>query len=812
MSDAAPRPCFHCGLPVTGADAPTVEINKRQETVCCHGCAAAALLIESAGLADYYLRRTSPAPRPGTPATDSWSAYDRPEAQAALIHNDGRSTTNLLVEGLRCAACAWLLERRLLQLPGVTDATVNVMTGRGRVEFADVKLSTIFRTIADLGYRAHLLGRADSLAVALRERHAALKRLAVAGLGMMQVMMIAVALYAGASTGMSPVIRQYLCVASLVIATPVALYGGAPFFAGASSALRARHLTMDVPVSIGILLAFVLSAVATLRDSGAVYFDSVVMVIFLLLLGRYFEMLARHRAGSTVEALARVVPAVARRVVGTRTEDVPVAALAVGDVVEVEAGAVMPVDAALESPLATVDESLITGESRPVTKRAGDTVLAGALNVQWPALIRVTATGAATVLAGIVQLAERAQAERPRASRLADRIAPAFIGFVLICAAATCLVWMWIDPAKAWGATIAVLVVSCPCALSLATPVATTATAAALRRRGILVTRTDAFEALAAVDCALFDKTGTLTEGRPRIVSSDRLGATSIEECYRIAGALERHAAHPIARAFAASATPPVENASAVPGAGVEGWIEGRRYRIGRASYVEEIAGPSPAPAADAGVCLGGDGRWLARFCWEDTLRPSAARALAALTSSGLSLEVLSGDHPRAVASVAEAAGIKQWRAALSPKEKMDRLQELQRRGARVMVVGDGINDAPSFGAADVSIAMGSGSAIARASADVIILGGDLGEIPLAIEEARRTRTVIRQNLLWALIYNAASIPLAAFGMVPPWIAAAGMSLSSLLVIGNASRLLRARKRDDTGASLPALRRAELRA
>lgn len=790
MTAHAPA-CFHCGLPVPQGVAVRVRIEGIEREVCCHGCEAAALVIDAAGLADYYAWRTTSAPRPAPDSDDQWAAFDRDDATRGFGRIGARTTVNLLLEGVRCSACGWLIEQRLLQLPGVTSVTMNPATARARIEFEGIALSSILRAIAALGYRPHVLGAADTLEVATRERRLALKRLGVAGFGMMQVMMIAVAFYAADGAGMSPVIREYLRLISLLITVPVALYAGLPFYIGALRALAARRLSMDVPVTLGVLLAFAASTVNTFRGTGQVYFDSVTMFLFLLLLGRYLEMLARHRAASTAEALARLLPQLARKVTPDGELQLPLAALAAGDTVRVAVGEAFPADGRLLGADALADESLLTGESAPVVKRSGDGVIGGTINLRAPAIVTLTSLGDSTVLAGIVRLLERASTERPARARLADRMAAQFVAFVLLAAVATALSWLYLDPARAFAATLAVLVVSCPCALSLATPVAVTAAMAALARRGILVTRADALEALALADVVLLDKTGTLTVGRPQITAvATRLPFTA-NECLGLAAGLERSSGHPLGHAFEAFEAAVVTELEVTAGAGVEGRVGKVRYRIGHADFVAELAGPRPVDFAEDGVHLGRPGQWLARFALEDRPRAGARAALRVLREAGLATEIVSGDHAAPVAALAAVLGIERHAARLTPADKLARVRALQHAGARVVVVGDGINDAPCLRAADVSIAIGSGSALAQANADLIIPGSDLRVIATAVATARRTRTIIRENLLWAGSYNLVSLSLAACGLVPPWLAAVGMSASSLLVVANALRLSR---------------------
>ena len=784
--------CFHCGEPIPADLRLEVKLDGEARPMCCEGCRAAAEFIRDAGLTDYYRFRDAPAPRPRTEGDDSWVTYDRPEVQDRLVRRHGElSSVNLLLEGVRCAACGWLVERRLERRSGVTGIAVNPATGRARLEWrtGEAALSSLLRSIYSLGYRPHVLGAADTLEVAERERRQALKRLAVAGLGMMQVMMFAVALYAGAFDGMDPVLRHYLRLVSMLVATPVLLYAGRPFLEGAWRNLAARQLGMDVPVALGLVLAWAASTWNTFTDRGEVYFDSVTMFTFLLLLGRFVEMSARHRAGSTSDALLRLQPISATRLRNGNAERVAVAELGSGDTVLVAAGEAFPADGVLVEDATSVDESMLTGESAAVLRGPGDAVLGGSINVGRPSRAVVSAVGHDTVLAGIVRLLERAQTERPAIARLADRWASWFVAGVLLVAAGVAGAWMIVDPARAFEATLAVLVVTCPCALSLATPTAITAATASLARQGLLVTRAEALEGLARARRVVMDKTGTLTLGQPVVRRCRPLGGLGEMECLSVAASLEQASTHPIARAFARPEGPlrAATQVEAEPGAGIGGRLEGVRYRIGRRDFVAAIAGPRDAD--DAHTYLGRDGEWLAEIEISDALRPGAAEAVARLRSLGLEVEIASGDHEAAVATAARAAGIDRFRARLRPEEKLALVHGIQGSGQPVVMVGDGVNDAPVLAAATVSIAMGAGSSLAQTSADAVLMARELDTLPESVAVARRTVGIIRQNLVWAVAYNVLALPLAAFGFIPPWAAAIGMSASSLLVVGNALRL-----------------------
>lgn len=793
--NTATATCFHCGEDLPRSGVRYVHVDGADQPVCCPGCEAVAALIADTGLADFYRFRTGPAPTPSEPATDEWNAFDREAIQRAFVHDlgDQRHEAVVLVEGLYCAACAWLIEHVLAGEPGLETIEVNPATGRAMLRWrADaVALSRLLRRIAAAGYRPHPLGTDGGESLVARERGAALRRLAVAGLGMMQVMMYAVALYAGAiQADMEPAITELLRGVSLLIATPVVLYAGAPFFRGAWRDLRAGRPGMDVPVALAIGGAFAASVWNTTIGHGEVYFDSVTMFVFFLTVARFFEMTARHRASRQTGALARMPPATALRIGADGDERVALHELAVGDRVRVPAGDPVPADGRVIAGESRLDESLLTGEFMPVTRGPGSEVIGGSMNDDAPIDVEITRVGQDTLVAGIVRMLDRAQAERPPLARTADRVARWFVCGILLAAAATAFVWSQMAPGEAFAVTLAVLVVTCPCALSLATPAALVAATSRLARSGLLVARTGALETLARADHVVLDKTGTLTRGEltlDRIEPMDRVEAA---EALALAAALEAHSGHPIARAFAhAGDGRDATRVQPENGRGIEGIVAGQRLRLGRPDWVGGLAGGGDTGSDGTVIALGDSDGLLARFHLTDSMRPGAAAAVATLRRLGLRVEILSGDGAGPVAAVAGELGIDHWSARQTPADKLARLQALQQAGHRVVMLGDGINDGPVLAGADVAVAMGGGSALAQTSADMVLTRGHLADLTDGIGHARRTLRVIRQNLAWAAGYNVLALPLAAAGMVPPWMAAIGMSASSLLVVGNALRL-----------------------
>jgi Cu2+-exporting ATPase len=793
--------CFHCSEPIPPGVVIHARIDGREEPVCCHGCKAVAEFITGAGLDDYYKYRDAAAARADeTPRPDRWSAYDRPELVERLTRAEpgGARSITVLLEGLRCAACSWLADKALHLQSGVLDVSVNPATARARLVWdpAKVRLGDLLRVLEQVGLRPHPLAGEPAEQLAILERRTALKRLAVAGFGMMQVMMFAVPLYIGASSGMEPDIRELLRLVSMLVSVPVAIYAGWPFYAGAWQAIRARGISMDVPVSIGIVLAFAASVWNAMTGHGDVYFDSVTMFVFFLSLGRYVEMVARHRAGSVADALARLAPVTARRVRAGAVEDVQAMELVVGDELLVRTGEVFAADGIVTEGSGRVDESMLTGESTAIAKGPGARVHAGTQNLGAPLRVRVDAVADQTVLSGIVALLERAQAERPRLAKAADRAAAWFLSRILVGAAGVFAIWWFVDPSRAFSATLAVLVVTCPCALSLATPAAIAAATAALARRGVLVAHSDALETLSKANHVLWDKTGTLTKGLIRVEEVRPLRDLAEAECLSLAVALERMSEHPIAKAFLASsaADGTARDVEVSAGQGLEGTVGERRLRIGSPAFAVSLAPSTKVPEGLGGeswVCLGDGHGLIAAFRLTDQLRPEAGECVARLRDMGLESEIVSGDERAAVERIAARSGITSLEARLSPESKLARLKALQSEGAVVVAVGDGINDAPLLRGADVAIAMGRGSALAQTSADLILVRDSLDELPGTVDLARRTQRIVRQNLAWSIVYNLAALPIAAFGLVPPWLAAIGMSLSSVLVVLNAMRLSR---------------------
>jgi Cu2+-exporting ATPase len=720
-----------------------------------------------------------------------WETFSR-----ALPARDGSWESYIAIEGMYCPACSLVVEQAVGSAPGVTDVQVNGATATARVVWSPGLggPSQWIEALAKAGYGARPAGDALAAAPRRREQRMLLWRWLVAGFCMMQVMMYAVPAYVAAPGEITPDIAALLRWASWLMTLPVLLFSCSPFFRSAWRDLRHARIGMDVPVAIGLLVAFGASTAATFDAQGALgreaWFDSITMFVFFLLSSRLLEQRLRDRTAGALQALARQLPdTVERETAAGVFERVPVRRLAPGDRIRVLPGEAVPADGEIVAGASSFDEALLTGESTPVARGEGAAVVAGSHNTSSTVVLKVTRCGADTRFAQIVALMERASTEKPRAAQLADRIASPFL-LAIIAASVAVAAWWWpADPSHAVGLAIAVLIVTCPCALSLATPAATLAAAGALARRGILVRRIAAIEACAAIDTVVFDKTGTLTGSEFAITAIRTRAHIAERTALSLAAGLARYSLHPVSRAIAAAAAgqgAEVCGAMEVPGHGITAQVAGQgRLRLGSAAFCG-------APAGDASaVHLADEQGWLASFEFEEALRPDACAAVQSLGGLNIALRLLSGDRHEAVRRIAGAVGIADSAGQCTPETKLAHVRALQARGHRVAMVGDGMNDGPVLARADVSIAMGQAVPLAQAKSDFIVPGGQLDAVPLILRQARRTRAVVRENLAWAAAYNAVCVPLAALGWMPPWLAGLGMAASSLLVVLNSARLAR---------------------
>jgi Cu2+-exporting ATPase len=745
----------------------------------------------------------SPAAGSATPLAmlddpDEWSAFSRP-----LAGQPSCWESSVVFEGMHCAACALTIEDALRKVPGVLSADISAASHRGRVVWSDTRTrpSGWMQAAARAGYPA--VPASDAFANDRRrvETRQALWRLGVAGLCMMQVMMYAWPAYVAEPGDLAPDMAQLLRWASWVLSLPVLLFSCAPFFRSALRDLRHRRVSMDLPVALGMAITFVVSSMGTFEPNGIfgaeVYFDSFTMFVFFLLTGRWLELRLRDRTAGALEALMNRLPdSVERRGADGAFERVAVRRLGPGDVIRVLPGEAFPADGIILEGRTLADEALLTGESRPLPRDKGGFVIAGSHNLAAPVVMEVQLTGGQTRFAQIVALMESASTSKPHLARLADRIAKPFLLFVLAAAGGAGAYWWSHDPGHALMVAVAVLIVTCPCALSLATPAAMLASAGSLARSGVLVRRLHALEALAAVDAVVFDKTGTLTRDAFALGKVHTRQGISREQALAMAAALATHSLHPVSRALAAAGQGAVaytvQDARETAGQGVSGRLCGAGHaasavmaRLGSARFCD--VRPPVTPALHA--CLSDDKGWVATFELQEDLRPDAHATVAALTAQGVKVYLLSGDLPESAARVARQAGIHNSQGGCTPQDKLVFLRQLQSQGHHVAMVGDGLNDGPVLAGAHVSFAFGQAVPLAQAQSDLVVLGDCLGTVAQALAQARRTLGIVRQNLWWAALYNAVCVPLAVAGWLPAWLAGMGMALSSLLVVLNALRL-----------------------
>ena len=714
-------------------------------------------------------------------------------AQVLRPRRDGRSEVALRVDALAEPRRALALEQAIRALPGIERVAILPAARRLRVVWDARRLSldALVERCAAQHCPAQPLPHDDADDVRAAELHDALKRLLVAGMCMMQVMTYALVIYIGAVDFVDFTTRGLFRWLGFLTTIPLVAYSARPFFTGAVQELRERRLGIHLPVALAVALVFLASAYNTLRGAGEIYFDSVSMFVFLLLVARYVELRARHHGNAQGDAAIDAAPLLAQRIAADgMLETVPALALRAGDRVHVAEGATVPADGVLEADSARLDEALLTGESRPVLRRRGERLVAGSVLLDGPVPLRVEHSGEATVVARIGALAARARAARSFATA-SDRDIARFVARVLLLTALTALGWLLVDPARAFDAALAVLVVACPCAFALTAPAAFTRALTALARRGVLVTDATALTRLAHVDIALFDKTGTLGVPRLELAGIEPLRGETREEVLALATALARESSHPLARALADAASrlgPPrqAERVEAVAGAGLRGTVAGRALRLGRADFALGHA-LAIERQRDALLLADADGA-IAAFRLAERPRHDAQATLDALRTDGIAPCIASGDTPERVAALAQVLGIADWRARQSPDDKLARLRELRAAGHVVLAVGDGSNDAPILAGADVSAALAGGTGLAQAQADLLLMDDRLDGLVRARGIAGEVQRIVAQGRRWSLAYNLCAVPFAAFGFVPPWLAGIGMSLSSLAVVLNALR------------------------
>ena len=788
--------CYHCQQPILAG---TDIHDDAGHAYCCTACRAVAAIISAHHLDQYYTVRDRPAPRPDTAYDHShWQAYDLPDIAAQYTYHDGENNEiHLYIDGLHCAACTWLISRALERAHGITHTHINLTTGRAEIRWRDTPLSAILTTIADLGYTPNLTTPDQEERRDHRRRNHDLLRLIVAGLGMMQVMMFATGLYTGAWLGIEREYEQLLRWISALTSAPVMLYAGYPFLKNTWLALKQRRLNMDVPIAIACAGAWLASLYHTILGYGEIYYDGVTMFIFFITISRTLEAHTRRRARHNQHHFARLLPdAVYQRAADGEYRLVPLPSIRVDDHIRVLPTHTIPVDGRIEAGTSRVDESMLSGESTPQYKQTGDTVLAGSTNLESPLDIRVTQTGQQTTLAAIRRISARAEQHRSPQIDRNETLARHTILAVLILAAAGYLIWQWIAPARAFDIALAVLVATCPCALSLATPTVLTAALNHAHKHAILIKNSDTLDRLTRIKRILFDKTGTLTAGKYQLRAGETYGDADPHTLLAIAKTLETNSTHPVAWYFSRQETAslPMANISQHSGKGVSGDWQDSRWHIGSAAYMQEngVALPSDnigtEDANTTHVYLAENTTLRAHYRLSDPERPGLAATLTALAAR-YHLAIASGDRSANVARLATRYHITDYHGDLLPADKLALLEAHD--PAHTLMIGDGINDAPVLARAAVSVAVGRANPLSQTHADIVFMKNGPDALPYLFDLATRTQRIICQNLAWAAAYNLLILPLALCGYLTPWIAALGMSTSSLLVTANALRIQR---------------------
>ena len=786
--------CFHCLESVPAGFTATVEIEGHHQQMCCIGCQTVAQTIVAQGMTDYYKFRTVTAGKVEqlVPAQlELIKSYDNEDIQDEFIAKNGDVSEVLLtVEGITCAACAWLIEKQLLNLAGVKRVDVNTSTNRAMIQWYKdaLPLSVIIKSLLEIGYKAYPFQADLEASQKQLIAKAYIRRLGVAGLMTMQVMMFAFAMYFGMFSGMDENFEQYFRWISLVLASPVILYSAMPFLINAINGLKAKQLNMDLPVSLAIFGAYAASSYATVMAIGEVYFESICMFTFLLLFGKYLEFRARLKASEFTANLQKLLPLTARTLDQQGLEHIIAAKkLKLDDRVLIKAGETIPADGIICTGSTTVDESMMTGEHLPVNKYIDHQVYAGTVNHDGVIEISINKVGQNTLLNQIIKLQHSALTTRPRLVEITDKVAQWFVACLMIFASITAIAWYQIDPENAFWITIAVLVATCPCALSLAIPTALTCAVATLTRKGILIKQSHVLETLPQLTRVAFDKTGTLTQGRFTLDAIDLLSDSfSKKQVLALAAQLESYSEHPIATAFNEFMSPQrhLENIKVHPGLGITGEDNNYQYAIGKSGWFD-----TKKSNAQATFYL--DQQPIANFYFVDEVKSDAARLITSLHQQGLSCHMLTGDASNAGQSIAKKLKLDSFKTGCLPEDKQTEVQLWSSQGEIVAMIGDGVNDSPVFNSAHLSIAMETGADISKNTADVVLLNSDLGAIDHLLNVSKKTRRIIKQNLALSLLYNGSILPLAALGLVAPWMAVIGMSASSIIVISNSLRLLK---------------------
>jgi len=809
--------CFHCSLPIPAGERVTAEVDGSERHFCCHGCKAVCETIFAAGLDGFY-RRTPEgvqlAPPPEPPK--DLALYDIDEVQGEFVDSLGEQRDiHLLVEGIHCAACIWLIEHSLRAMPGILEAHANLTARRLHVKWDNsvIKLSRILQRLGEIGYAAVPYDPETAEGSLNRSNRQLLYRMAFAGFAMMNLMWISIALYSGADKGEFRTMFHWV---GFALATPTLLYSGWPFFKGAWSGLRHFHLGMDLPIAIGAAITYLYSLYVTIsgNPAGDVYYDTVVNFLFVILVGRYLEAISKRQAVASTQRLLDLQPRVATVIRDAEEHIVPIRTVKIDDEVLVKPGERIPVDGVVIQGSSSVDEAMLSGESQPLSKRPGDQLSAGTINIQGVLHLRVESLLKDTALGRIIRLVEEAQASKAPIQCIADQIVPWFVAITLGVATATFFLWLQTDFDKALMAATAVLIITCPCAFGLATPMAIAVASGLGARYGILVRNGEVLERFSAIDHIVFDKTGTLTTGVMSVTAIHMINSewsageempAVIKQLLSRVAAVERYSEHPLASAIleaAGSSRLDIERESFInqPGFGVGGIVSGQQLYAGTAAWMESN-GVESVPALQqiaaqfdqqgaSSLRIAVDGREVALIAVEDPLREDAQALITRLKNDGIRVTLLSGDRQQTAEVIAQRlGGGMDVIAEVLPEEKDRVIAQLQSAGEHVAMVGDGVNDAPALVRADVGIALGSGTDVSIASADIVLMSNELEKVALASALSRRTLRTIRQNIGISITYNIIMVPLAVAALVTPLVAAISMPVSSLLVIGNAARI-----------------------
>ncbi len=795
--------CFHCDEVIPVGFNVQVLIDDQQQSMCCLGCEAVARTIVENNLTDYYRFRTETANKSISLLPETLKQHqllDDASLQDEFIYKtDDYKEAILSIDGISCAACAWLIEQQLEKINGLLFINVNATTQRAIVRWNGeiIKLSAILNIVDQIGYQATPFKANDVEIKNNKLNKNFIKRLGIAGILMMQIMMIAVGLYFGAFSGISENNLIYLRWTSFFLCLPIVFYSALPFYISAYNTLKIKHLSMDVPVSLAIILAFSASTWATLTTQGDVYFESVAMFTFLLLIGKYLEFRARARAAEVSANLLKLMPMTATQLVNNEEKFVSAKKLCAQDIVLIKPGETIPADGIIISGSSQVNEAMLSGEQLPIDKQVGDNVFSGTINTDGNLRVQVKHASTHSFLSQLIRLSELSQAHKPKLAKLSDKIAQYFVGAILLTASATAIYWYFYLPEQAFWITLSVLVATCPCALSLATPTALTCATTSLNRHGIMIKSAHVMETLPKVDCFAFDKTGTLTTGLYTLQSTLLIDENSNKgitphtktDILAIASCLEVHSEHPIAKAFMPFRDFRVQakQIAVKAGFGIEGLINNIHYKIGKPTW---LLSPEQPKFNDAQCVLTANNTLIAVFYFTDSIRAESNTVISTLKKQKIKTMMISGDNIESCQKIAKQLNLDTYQANLSAKDKLALIKK-QQHTHTVAVVGDGINDSPVFGAAHVAIAMGSGSDIAKSGADVILLNNRLTSLTHLRITARKTKQIIFQNYLWAFSYNAMVLPLAVSGFITPYMAVIGMSTSSILVISNSLRLLK---------------------